>query len=1406
MKRLFAFLLVLMMVLEMFPAAAIHAHATEIEAPVTEETVPEETSAPTEETEPATEAAEPATEPTEPAVESTEPAAEETEPVEDSVDPQLSEVSTDATAAAQSELSATIEKQIRAFAKSIDQKNADDDAALELASHGMFGRGKKLSVGKNHALTAALMNSELAQVALTRFCEKAIRSMQQLDLEQMKHAHGNIQWGGTADSFYLLYVFSAADKSLNEREWSLIGTTHYAKNRNEYDESLDWMAGCTAVRMSFERSKVAANVATYQVTLDFRDRFDFATSGNSGFKDLISGIGALLFKEFDWSATVAFDLTVPYTCPHGTQMYRLTYDAKNKTMTADDSGSWQVNDTTHRIYTNNNKNSDYYELAKPVRLRHDAPWVMEYDIRNPNSFGFSPLPGANYSYPVLYNNQRVLLAVCDHKRVTLSQDIMNEYGLTNAYQSVRHYYGTSLNDRFTYSTQKTYTFRLENELHANGSNMIYLTVRETDTGTVVLDRTPMDDYYRYESWIKKRTLQDENNAWVSGKDLIFNYIGYTEYPFSASHFELRVWENGEDGDFVSDYRDEVTNPTCTKKGYTTHTCELCGYSYKDTYVNALGHSWNEGVVTKEPTEETAGIRTYTCATCAETKTEEIPVLEHTHHYEETVTAPTCTEQGYTTHTCACGDNYTDTYVEPLGHSYGEWMEATAPTCTESGLQRRDCANCDSYEVEELPAAGHSHAAVVTLPTCTEQGHTTHTCHCGDTYADTYTDPLGHNHLPVVADPTYTHRGYTEYICDRCGDSYVDENSYTDPLGLPVPVLNAENDPATGMPVITWEADGEADHYEIFRSASSKKDYKSIATTPEAAYTDETATAGKTYYYKVKAICAADGTLSGEQSTYKSAKCLYPQPAAEVSNSSSGSPIIKWAKIKGAKKYDVYYSTTVDGTYKKLTSTSSASYTHAKASSGKTYFYKVRAYGSSSSYAGAFSDIVCGVRKLAKPSITVTTNNDAGTAKITWKKITGAKSYALQCSINGGEFEKVEVINGTSYTYEGMKVGNSYAFRLQALCDNEDAFSDYSAEKTAFVKCAKPVLTATNDETGKPVLSWEAIDGAAEYEIQMATSSKGKYKQLAIVTDPNFVHADAARAKTYYYKVRAIDANGNAGALSSYKSATCKCEAPVITEVTTNSSGYPMIKWDKVTGAKKYEAWYATEEDGTYKKLTTTSSTSYTYSKAKMDTEYFFKVRAYGASTASMGEYSEIVCGIRKLAKPSITLTTSQTNKKITVKWKKVTNAKAYELQVSINGGEFATIANDTKLSYVHENLAPGNKYTYRVRAISADEKTSSDYCAEKSATIKVGKPSLTITLSESGKPELTWEAVEGAVEYQIYYATSKKGKYKLVQTTDELSYIYEAAKKGKTCYFKVRAVDINGITGDYSSVKSIKSK
>lgn len=75
------------------------------------------------------------------------------------------------------------------------------------------------------------------------------------------------------------------------------------------------------------------------------------------------------------------------------------------------------------------------------------------------------------------------------------------------------------------------------------------------------------------------------------------------------------------------YTTTVTQPTCTAQGYTTHTCSVCGDSYKDSYTNALGHAWDSGVVTKPATETEPGVKTFTCTRCGETKTEIIPKLD-----------------------------------------------------------------------------------------------------------------------------------------------------------------------------------------------------------------------------------------------------------------------------------------------------------------------------------------------------------------------------------------------------------------------------------------------------------------------------------------------------------------------------------------------------------------------------------------------------------------------------------------------------------------------------------------------------------------------------------------------------------------------------------------------------------
>lgn len=104
-------------------------------------------------------------------------------------------------------------------------------------------------------------------------------------------------------------------------------------------------------------------------------------------------------------------------------------------------------------------------------------------------------------------------------------------------------------------------------------------------------------------------------------------------------------------------------PSCTEAGYDLYTFRDCGASEQRNVKPALGHKWDSGTVTAEPTETDPGTMTYTCTVCGQTKTEVIPATgPHTHVWGEgTVTvAPTETTPGVRTYTCTvCGKTRTE---------------------------------------------------------------------------------------------------------------------------------------------------------------------------------------------------------------------------------------------------------------------------------------------------------------------------------------------------------------------------------------------------------------------------------------------------------------------------------------------------------------------------------------------------------------------------------------------------------------------------------------------------------------------------------------------------------------------------------------------------------------------------
>ena len=209
---------------------------------------------------------------------------------------------------------------------------------------------------------------------------------------------------------------------------------------------------------------------------------------------------------------------------------------------------------------------------------------------------------------------------------------------------------------------------------------------------------------------------------------------------------------------------EIVQADTVEPGCNGVICDFCQTVVKE----APGHNWDEGVETVSATETSEGEMLYTCKRCGETKTEVIPVLEHTHNHKSVVTAPTCTEKGYTTYTCECGDTYVADYVDENGHDYKS--EITTPaTHLAEGVKTFTCNCGDTYTETIDKIAAHNHKSVVTAPTCTEKGYTTYTCECGDTYVADYVDENGHDwdetqNEDNLTRPTATKKGYYTYTC------------------------------------------------------------------------------------------------------------------------------------------------------------------------------------------------------------------------------------------------------------------------------------------------------------------------------------------------------------------------------------------------------------------------------------------------------------------------------------------------------------------------------------------------------------------------------------------------------------------------------------------------------------------
>ena len=256
--------------------------------------------------------------------------------------------------------------------------------------------------------------------------------------------------------------------------------------------------------------------------------------------------------------------------------------------------------------------------------------------------------------------------------------------------------------------------------------------------------------------------------------------------------------------------------------------------------------------------------------------------------------------------------------------------------------------------------------------------------------------------------------------------------------------------------------------------------------------------------------------------------------------SSGKPRVDWWKYYGATGYQVYRSTSANGSYTLIGSTTKLGYTDETAKSGKTYYYKVRAELSNSRYSafcGPFK-IIC---KPARPALKTSNDKTTGAPVISWKAAKDAEGYQVYRSDSeNGTYTRIANTVLLTAKDKSTSVGCSYYYKVRSIDENGIAGA-FSLKVLVTAKCAKPTgIKGSNvKSSGYPRITWNAVEGAVKYQVYRAAQKSGTYTRIGVPTKTGATDSTAFSGKTYYYKVRAVDANGAYGAFSDVISVTCK---------------------------------------------------------------------------------------------------------------------------------------------------------------------------------------------------------------------------------------------------------------------------
>lgn len=260
--------------------------------------------------------------------------------------------------------------------------------------------------------------------------------------------------------------------------------------------------------------------------------------------------------------------------------------------------------------------------------------------------------------------------------------------------------------------------------------------------------------------------------------------------------------------------------------------------------------------------------------------------------------------------------------------------------------------------------------------------------------------------------------------------------------------------------------------------------------------------------------------------------------------------------------------------------------------------------------GGFSDLF-GISSFALNLMTpelVSAKNAAGGVTVKWESVFFASSYNVYRKTAKTKWAKIGNVSETTYLDSSAKSGTTYTYTVRAC--RGDSISSYDSTGVSVSYLAAPRITSIANAAAGIAVKWEAPDGAATYNVYRKTADTS-WKKIAAGSKTGYTDKNVQSGSTYQYTVRAVNGKNMSGYYDG--KSLVFLTRPALKSVSNTSAGIT-VTWGSVKGSNGYNVYRKTT--GSWSRIGTSLTTSYTDKNVSKDVTYTYTVRACKGPTLS----------------------------------------------------------------------------------------------------------------------------------------------------------------------------------------------